>query len=101
MGDKLIVLNRTRQSTTPPFIYYSKGVWVSHRHGQDEEDVKPSRIDLAHRQVDKDENVNGKRGTLKNVRKGTDGGVNNDVAGPSSQLGRGEKAVSYLMYPFL
>lgn len=52
----------------PPFMYYSKGVWVAHRRGEDEE-VKSARIDLAQRRVDRDENVNGRRGTLKNVKR--------------------------------
>lgn len=79
-------------------MYYSKGVWVSHRRGQDDDDVKSARIDLARRQVDRDENVNGKRGTLKNVRRDADGGVDDDPEAHFSQGGSGDKVVSICLF---
>lgn len=76
-------------------MYYSKGAWVSQRRAQDDEDVKSARIDLAQRQVDKDENVNGRRGTLKNVRRELDSRVHEDVGeAHSSQFNSRERAVS-------
>lgn len=48
-------------------MYYSKGVWVSR-----DESRKSPRIDLAQREVDRDENVNGRRGTLKNHKRQAD-----------------------------
>lgn len=79
-------------------MYYSKGVWVSHRRGQEEEDARSGRIDLAQRQVDKDENVNGKRGTLKNVKR--DGVIGDDAEAQSSRFGGGEKVVSNVWVGF-
>lgn len=92
----MVVLNRTRQSTTPPLMYYSKGVWVSHRRSQDDENVKSARIDLAQRPVDKDENVNGRRGTLKNVEKEVNSKMNQDAQAHSSQFNYRGRVVSYL-----
>lgn len=93
----MIVLNRTRQSTTPPLMYYSKGVWVSHRRGQDDEDVKSARIDLAQRQVDRDENVNGRRGTLKNVEKEAGSKMDIDTESHSSQFSQRGRVVSHFL----
>lgn len=63
-------------------MYYSKGVWVSRRRGEDDNDnSKSPRIDSAKREVDKDENVNGTRGTLRNQRRD----VINKASGPSDE----------------
>lgn len=62
-------------------MYYSKGVWVSRRRGEDDNDnSKSPRIDSAQREVDKDENVNGTRGTLRNQRREM-----NNKTGPSDE----------------
>jgi len=63
VGSKIVVLSRSRQNNTPPLMYYSKGVWVPPRGNPD-----PERRDGKSKQVDKDENVNGKRGTFNTRR---------------------------------
>lgn len=55
---------------TPSFTYYSKGVWVPPRENEINNGREPNkRIDAAHRQVDNDENVNGRRGTFKTQKR--------------------------------
>lgn len=63
VGDKIIVLSRSRQNYTPHMVYYSKVVWM---RGDLEQE---KRLERKVKQVDKDENVNGKRGTFP-VRRG-------------------------------
>lgn len=60
VGNKIIVLSRSRQNHTPPIMYISKRVWVPPRGDTDQEKNKERKV----KQVDKDENVNGKRGTF-------------------------------------
>ena len=52
-------------------MYYSKGVWVPPRENQEQQEQRAQnkRIDVAQRQIDKDENVNGRRGTLKGIKR--------------------------------
>lgn len=111
VDDKLIVFSRSRTTgRAPPITYYSKTIWRSVRDNQDhpENDRLPNRllndneqerllfengnrrrIDMAHRQVDHDENVNGKRGTLKGGKRINENGkpmeARNEeaLAGPS------------------
>lgn len=54
------MLSRSRQNSTPPFLYYSKVAWVRPR-GESENEKSLSGKS---KQVDRDENVNGKRGTF-------------------------------------
>lgn len=64
------MLNRSRHIKTPSFTYYSKGVWVPPRENEINNGTEAnSRIDAAHRQVDNDENVNGRRGTFKTQKR--------------------------------
>ncbi|GJQ67255.1 hypothetical protein Trydic_g8160 [Trypoxylus dichotomus] len=83
VGDKIIVLNRSRQSTTPPFMYYSKRVWVPPRENQNQNDAnnEGSSRGRNDKKVDTDENVNGRRGTLKGLKRN-----NSDVGEHSNQL---------------
>lgn len=84
-------------------MYYSKGNWV-HRRGQDDEDIKSARIDLAQRLVDRDENINGRRGTLKNVKRDFASGEDDNIEAQSRDCGGEEKAVSVyfcLIYIYL
>ncbi|XP_017767920.1 PREDICTED: F-box only protein 42 [Nicrophorus vespilloides] len=70
VDNKIIVLSRSKESTEiPPFMYISKGVWVSREEAERSQRGQQHRIDLAHRQVDRDENVNGRRGVLKGTKK--------------------------------
>lgn len=62
-----MVLNRIRENQTCPIVYYPKNSWVTRRNPQ--EDSKLARIDLANRQPDRDENVNGRRGVLRNHKR--------------------------------
>lgn len=64
-------------------MYYSKRVWVPPRENQDENDVdnEASNRGRNDRKVDTDENVNGKRGTLKGVKRN-----NSDAGEHSNQL---------------
>lgn len=68
IGDKIVVLNRIREDQTCPIVYYPKNVWGNHRRNP-RQDSKSHRIDLANREPDKDENVNGRRGVLKNHKR--------------------------------
>lgn len=111
VDDKLIVFSRSRTiGRAPPITYYSKAIWRSVRDNQvhPEDDRLPNRlhnnneqerllfengnrrrIDMAHRQVDHDENVNGKRGTLKGGKRINENGKHNEprnedaIPGPS------------------
>lgn len=67
IGDKIVVLNRLREEETSPITYYPKATWVNCRTVPD--DGRLARIDLASRPPDTDENVNGKRGTLRNQKR--------------------------------
>jgi hypothetical protein len=67
IGEKIVVLNRIRENQTCPIVYYPKNSWVTRRNPQ--EDSKLARIDLANRQPDRDENVNGRRGVLRNHKR--------------------------------
>ncbi|KAF5300308.1 hypothetical protein FQA39_LY11165 [Lamprigera yunnana] len=75
VGNKIVVLSRSRQNHNPRFVYYSKGVWLTIRGDPDQENNKERKV----KQVDKDENVNGKRGTFS-VRQSTS---DNPQPGPS------------------
>lgn len=71
IGDKIVVLNRIRQPENNSITYYPKTTWcVNNRNVPD--DGRLARIDLAARQPDKDDNVNGKRGTLRNHKREAD-----------------------------
>ncbi|XP_018572049.1 F-box only protein 42 [Anoplophora glabripennis] len=71
IGDKIVVLNRIRQPENNSIAYYPKTTWcVNNRNLPD--DGRLARIDLAARQPDKDDNVNGKRGTLRNHKREAD-----------------------------
>lgn len=61
------MLNRIYEDPTCPVVYYPKNSWVTRRNAH--EDGKSARIDLASRQPDRDENVNGKRGILRNHKR--------------------------------
>ncbi|KAG5900702.1 hypothetical protein JTB14_038220 [Gonioctena quinquepunctata] len=68
IGDKIVVLNRIREPESCPIAYYPKTTWnINNRTSP--EDGRLARIDLASRQNDRDENVNGKRGTLRNHKR--------------------------------
>ncbi|XP_018332759.1 F-box only protein 42 [Agrilus planipennis] len=62
VGDKIIVLSRCRTNSSLKFVYYSKGVWIPPVESVAEQN---QRIDSANRTVDRDENVNGKRGLFR------------------------------------
>ncbi|KYB27517.1 F-box only protein 42 [Tribolium castaneum] len=70
IGDKIVMLNRIREDQTCPIVYYPKNSWVNRRSPQ--EDSKLARIDLASREPDRDENVNGRRGVLRNQKREAD-----------------------------
>lgn len=65
IGDKIVVLNRIKQNEDTPIVYYPRSHWNQTLP----EDGRLSRIDLANRRLDKDENVNGRRGFLKKLFK--------------------------------
>lgn len=67
IGDKIVVLNRLKETETSPITYYPKTTWLNTRTVPD--DGRLARIDLAARPPDTDENVNGKRGTLRNQKR--------------------------------
>ncbi|CAG9769122.1 unnamed protein product [Ceutorhynchus assimilis] len=64
VGDKVVVLNRIRQNDENPIVYYPRSQW-----NLTSEDSRLSRIDLANRRPDVDENVNGRRGNLRNSKR--------------------------------
>ncbi|XP_056648886.1 F-box only protein 42 [Diorhabda carinulata] len=69
IGDKIVVLNRIKETDKSNQIaYYPKTAW-NVGVGSLPEDGRLSRIDLANRATDRDENVNGKRGTLRNHKR--------------------------------
>lgn len=61
------MLNRLRETETSLITYYPKTTWLNTRTVPD--DGRLARIDLASRPPDTDENVNGKRGTLRNQKR--------------------------------
>lgn len=61
------MLNRLRETEISPITYYPKTTWLNTRTVPD--DGRLARIDLASRPPDTDENVNGKRGTLRNQKR--------------------------------
>ncbi|CAH1989971.1 unnamed protein product [Acanthoscelides obtectus] len=73
IGDKVMVLNRIRNSDGGrPIAYYPKTTWGEGGGGGGRqpaaaaaEDRRTARIDMAQRRPDVDENVNGRRGTLR------------------------------------
>lgn len=66
IGDKIIVLNRIRHNEESPIVYFPRSHWNQNVP----EDGRLSRIDLANRRTDVDDNVNGKRGVLtKNLKR--------------------------------
>ncbi|XP_023017017.2 F-box only protein 42 isoform X1 [Leptinotarsa decemlineata] len=68
IGDKIVMLNRIQEPEISPIAYYPKNTWnIDNRTVP--EDGRSARIDLASRNNDKDENVNGKRGTLRNSKR--------------------------------
>ncbi|XP_065163548.1 F-box only protein 42 [Atheta coriaria] len=76
--DKLIVLSKSRQNPQSPFMFISRGVWTPpvDPRGDNRGELlqrRPGRIDMADRVVDHDENVNGRRGTLKGVKRNNAG----------------------------
>lgn len=78
----MIILNKARNSSLPPLMYYAKGVWETRRNpGQS--DGRTRRIDLADREFDRDENVNGRRGFLRCQRRPRD---MNEEVGPSGNV---------------
>ncbi|KAF7281864.1 hypothetical protein GWI33_004106 [Rhynchophorus ferrugineus] len=83
IGDKIVVLNRIRQNEESPIVYYPRSHW----NQTAPEDGRLSRIDLANRRPDRDENVNGRRGFLKNPKREVDDIEEEDrfisVPGPS------------------
>lgn len=65
-----MVLNRIKESDKSPIAaYYPKATWNVASARTAPEDGRLSRIDLANRANDKDDNVNGKRGTLRNQKR--------------------------------
>ncbi|XP_060516603.1 F-box only protein 42 [Cylas formicarius] len=82
IGDKIVVLNRVRQKEDFSVVYYPRSQW----HQQNvPEDGRLSRIDLANRKPDKDDNVNGRRGVLKNPKREAEEIEDESaVAGPSN-----------------
>ncbi|KAJ8918194.1 hypothetical protein NQ315_014060 [Exocentrus adspersus] len=71
IGDKIVVLNRIREANNSSIAYYPKTTWcVNNQNVPD--DGRLARIDLAARQPDKDDNVNGKRGILRNRKREAD-----------------------------
>ncbi|CAG9864308.1 unnamed protein product [Phyllotreta striolata] len=73
IDDKIVVLNRIKETKKYPIAsYYPKTTWNLESARTAPEDSRLSRIDLANRPTDKDENVNGKRGTLRNPRRDID-----------------------------
>lgn len=69
IGDKIVVLNRIRENQSNSIVYYPKNSWINRRNP--EEESKSARIDLANREPDRDENINGRRGVLRS-RKGVE-----------------------------
>ncbi|CAH1105695.1 unnamed protein product [Psylliodes chrysocephalus] len=70
IDDKIVVLNRIKESDKSPIAaYYPKATWNVASARTAPEDGRLSRIDLANRANDKDDNVNGKRGTLRNQKR--------------------------------
>ncbi|CAH1118044.1 unnamed protein product [Phaedon cochleariae] len=69
MGDKIVVLNRIREPEASPIAYYPKATWTMNVNRMSPEDGRLARIDLAGRRTDRDDNVNGKRGTLRNQKR--------------------------------
>nr|CAH7736644.1 unnamed protein product [Callosobruchus chinensis] len=68
IGDKVMVLNRIRNGDGgPPIAYYPKTTWAEGGGAEGGEGGarRTSRIDFAQRRPDVDENVNGRRGTLR------------------------------------
>lgn len=62
------MLNRLKEvETSRNITYYPKTTWLDSRTVPD--DGRLARIDLASRPPDTDENVNGKRGTLRNQKR--------------------------------
>lgn len=94
IGDKIVVLNRIREDQTCPIVYYPKNSWVNRRNPQ--EDSKSARIDLASREQDRDENVNGRRGVLRNHKREAD---DDEVYQPGcSYNSRGDILVQLLLF---
>ncbi|XP_050302443.1 F-box only protein 42-like [Anthonomus grandis grandis] len=81
IGDKIVVLNRIRDTEESPIVYYPRSQWNTSAP----EDGRLSRIDLANRRPDLDENVNGRRGFLNKVSSPRRDGHDEDpaVPGPS------------------
>nr|XP_022919106.1 F-box only protein 42-like isoform X2 [Onthophagus taurus] len=65
VDDKIIVLNRGRQSSSSPLMYFSKGVWAPPRLDGDPDAQRRN----SQRSIDTDENVNGRRGVLKGLKR--------------------------------
>uniref|UniRef100_A0A6P7FJY5 F-box only protein 42 n=1 Tax=Diabrotica virgifera virgifera TaxID=50390 RepID=A0A6P7FJY5_DIAVI len=85
IGDKIVVLNRIKESDKCHIAYYPKTTWNLDSGRTAPEDSRLSRIDLANRATDRDENVNGRRGTLRNQKREVEDGEYN-VASSSSKL---------------
>ncbi|KAL1514120.1 hypothetical protein ABEB36_003433 [Hypothenemus hampei] len=65
IGNKIVVLNRIRREDESPVVYYPRSHWTR----SEPDDSRRSRIDIAIRPPDRDENVNGRRGDLRQLRK--------------------------------
>lgn len=65
------MLNRSRHSSTPSLIFYSKGAWGPGRESNHQryERLNIPKSESVLRQVDPDENVNGRRGTLRSQKR--------------------------------
>lgn len=75
-------MSRSKTSSVPSIMYYSKGVWCDQDEGRDRRQ----------KQEDRDENINGRRGTLRNARP-PNAALDNDQA----QSGPSNKSVSVFL----
>lgn len=64
VGDKLIVLSRVQVPESSSIAYYPKSSW-----NVGNQDGRAARIDLASRKNDRDENINGRHGVLRNKKR--------------------------------